>query len=140
MEKHFPVKIVKLEQNTAPPTPSPASPAPSSNNSGDVETAWSQRGGKILLQTFQHDDEEFALMSRSSRRRLSAFWNQRPFLRTNIQSRARDRLRQPLSDHLIGGQSFRREVRLPRLPQSFPNGRRRQPAGIANVPARGLAA
>ena len=152
-EKHFPeVKIIKLEQNyRSTSTVLNAANAVIKNNSGRRgKQLWSQKGigAKILLFTFQDDEEEARTIVEEIefvRQIRRVPWSDQAILfRTNIQSRPLETaLRQAgVRYHLIGGQSFfdRREVRdfLAYLKVFFNPNDDVSLLRIANVPARGL--
>ena len=152
-EKHFPeVKIIKLEQNyRSTSTVLNAANAVIKNNSGRRgKQLWSQKGigAKILLFTFQDDEEEARTIVEEIefvRQIRRVPWSDQAILfRTNIQSRPLETaLRQAgVRYHLIGGQSFfdRREVRdfLAYLKVFLNPNDDVSLLRIANVPARGL--
>ena len=152
-EKHFPeVKTIKLEQNyRSTSTVLNAANAVIKNNSGRRgKQLWSQKGigAKILLFTFQDDEEEARTIVEEIefvRQIRRVPWSDQAILfRTNIQSRPLETaLRQAgVRYHLIGGQSFfdRREVRdfLAYLKVFLNPNDDVSLLRIANVPARGL--
>jgi superfamily I DNA/RNA helicase len=124
LEKHFPgVKVVKLEQNYRSTNTilSAANAVIKNNARRRGKHLWSQKGegAKIILNTFQSDEEEarrtaeeieFARMARR------VPWREQAILfRTNQQSRPLETaLRQAnIRYHLVGGQSYfdRREIK-----------------------------
>ncbi|HXU75688.1 MAG TPA: 3'-5' exonuclease, partial [Methylomirabilota bacterium] len=153
MEKHFPeVKVVKLEQNYRSTNTilGAANAIIKHNLRRRGKQLWSQKGNgpKILLHTFQDDEEEArTVVERIEYARLAQRvpWSGQAILfRTNIQSRPLETaLRQAgVRYHLIGGQSFfdRREVRdfLAYLKTFLNPNDDVSLLRIANVPARGL--
>src|SRR5262249_26399618 len=124
MEQHFPeVKVVKLEQNYRSTNVilGAANAIITHNVRRRGKQLWSQKGAgaRILLQTFQNDDEEArSIVEQIEYARIAQRvpWKSQAILfRTNAQSRPLETaLRQAgVRYHLIGGQSFfdRREVR-----------------------------
>src|SRR6185503_8410200 len=153
LEKHFPeVKVIKLEQNyRSTNTILNAANAVIKNNARRRgKQLWSSKGqgSRILLHTFENDEEEARTVAEEIEfmrmaRRIP--WKDAAILfRTNIQSRPIEvALRQAgVRYHLIGGQSYfdRREIRdvLAYLKMFVNPHDDISLLRIANVPARGL--
>ena len=153
MEKHYPeVKVVKLEQNYRSTNTilNAANAVIKKNPLRRGKQLWSQngQGARILLQTFDTDEEEARSIveqidyARVTRR--AAWKDQAILFRTNIQSRPLETaLRQAsVRYHLVGGQSFfdRREIRdLMAYLKMFLNPHDDTSLlRVANVPPRGL--
>jgi superfamily I DNA/RNA helicase len=153
LEKHFPnVKVVKLEQNYRSTNTilSAANAVIKNNVRRRGKHLWSQKGegAKIVLHTFQSDEEEakrtaeeieFARMARR------VPWREQAILfRTNQQSRPLETaLRQAgIRYHVVGGQSYfdRREIKdfLAYLKMFVNPNDDISLLRIANVPPRGL--
>jgi superfamily I DNA/RNA helicase len=153
MEKHFPeVKVIKLEQNYRSTNTilNAANALITRNVRRRAKRLWSQQaqGPKILLHTFDNDDQEACgIVEQIQYARLAhrAAWGDHAILfRTNLQSRPLETaLRQAnVRYHLIGGQSFfdRREIRdvLAFLKTLLNPDDDISLLRIANVPARGM--
>lgn len=153
MEKHFPeVKVIKLEQNYRSTNTilNAANALIRHNVRRRGKQLWSQKGEgpKILLHTFQHEEEEArSIVEQIEYARLTqrAPWSHQAILfRTNAQARPLETALRLASVryHLIGGQSFfdRREVRdfLAYLKTLLNPHDDISLLRIANVPARGL--
>ena len=153
LEKHFPeVKIVKLEQNYRSTTVilSAANAVIKHNARRRGKQLWSQKGEgeKILLHTFESDEEEARVIVESieyARMGKRVPWIEQAILfRTNLQSRALETAlrKADVRYHLIGGQSYfdRREVRdfIAYLKMFVNPHDDISLLRIANVPARGL--
>jgi len=153
LEKHFPeVKIVKLEQNYRSTTTilNAANAIIKNNVNRRGKSLWSSKGAgaKILLNTYNHDEDEAReVVSQIEFKRIAHRipWQDCAILfRTNQQSRPIEtELRKAgVRYHLIGGQSFfdRREIKdFIAYVKMFLNPHDDiSLLRIANVPARGL--
>ena len=153
LEKHFPeVKVIKLEQNYRSTNHilKSANAVIQHNARRRGKNLWSAKGDgdKLLLQCFEHDDEEARVVAENieyDRLGKRIGWGDQAILfRTNQQARPLETAlrKAKIRYHLIGGQSYfdRREVRdfLAYLKTFLNPHDDIALLRIANTPARGL--